>query len=284
MNTEAYIASGVIERYVLGLANSQESAELEQNMELYPEVLQAVLDQQEQLESYATLHAVAPPAALKSSIWAAIQQDSTEGSASFADASDEQSAGLGPQEPRSSGQVVRLLHTWRWVAAASIAVLIGSSLFAFHWMNAYSDLQQDYNQMLQSQHQLEALNRSAQASMDSMKQDMAIITNPNVKPVLLEGVAAHPGMQATVYFDSRASQVYIHVNQLPPAPDNKQYQLWAIIDGKPVDAGMLSKDIADRIQPMKAISGHVQAFAITLEKQGGSPTPTMDQMYVMGKI
>jgi anti-sigma-K factor RskA len=27
-----------------------------------------------------------------------------------------------------------------------------------------------------------------------------------------------------------------------------------------------------------------QAFAVTLEKEGGSPSPTMDQMYVMGKI
>jgi anti-sigma-K factor RskA len=27
-----------------------------------------------------------------------------------------------------------------------------------------------------------------------------------------------------------------------------------------------------------------QAFAITLEKKGGNPTPTMEQMFVMGSI
>jgi anti-sigma-K factor RskA len=30
--------------------------------------------------------------------------------------------------------------------------------------------------------------------------------------------------------------------------------------------------------------GSAQAFAITLEKAGGSPTPTMDEMYVMAKV
>ena len=34
---------------------------------------------------------------------------------------------------------------------------------------------------------------------------------------------------------------------------------------------------------MKVIN-HAEAFAITLEKQGGSKTPTMSEMYVMGKV
>jgi anti-sigma-K factor RskA len=37
------------------------------------------------------------------------------------------------------------------------------------------------------------------------------------------------------------------------------------------------------IQQMKSF-GNVDAFAITLEKAGGSPTPTMDQMVVIGKM
>lgn len=276
MNTTEYIASGVIERYCLGLADSKESSELEQLMDQHPEIRQAVLEQQEQLEMYATLHAVAPPASLKSGIWDAIRQE--------LNAEPETESGNQTAPVADSGGMVRRLHTWQWAAAASIAVLIGSALFAIHWMNAYDSLRQDYNQVLANQNQLQALNRSALASMDSMKRDMAIVTNPALKPVVLQGVASHPGMQATVYFDPLASQVYIHVDQLPPAPDSMQYQLWAIIDGKPVDAGMLSRDIAGRIQPMKSISGRVQAFAITLEKQGGSPVPTLNRMYVMGKI
>jgi anti-sigma-K factor RskA len=35
--------------------------------------------------------------------------------------------------------------------------------------------------------------------------------------------------------------------------------------------------------PMKNIP-KAEAFAITLEKAGGSPTPTLTAMYVMGKV
>ena len=36
----------------------------------------------------------------------------------------------------------------------------------------------------------------------------------------------------------QSKDVYLLVNHLPkPVPD-KQYQLWAIVDGKPVDAGI----------------------------------------------
>ena len=64
-------------------------------------------------------------------------------------------------------------------------------------------------------------------------------------------------------------------------PSGKQYQLWAIVDGKPVDAGLITDCIG--LCKMKRID-RAQAFAITLEKAGGSPTPTLTEMYVFGKI
>ena len=82
--------------------------------------------------------------------------------------------------------------------------------------------------------------------------------------------------------------LYLHLapSGLPETPVGMQYQLWAIIDGKPVDAGMiLSNSSGDKyhIQKMKSF-GKAEAFAITLETQGGNATPTMDKMYVIAKV
>jgi anti-sigma-K factor RskA len=56
-----------------------------------------------------------------------------------------------------------------------------------------------------------------------------------------------------------------------------------MVDGKPVDAGVFDiKDGAGMVR-MKNIP-RAQAFAITLEKKGGSPTPSLDKLYVMGKV
>jgi anti-sigma-K factor RskA len=61
-----------------------------------------------------------------------------------------------------------------------------------------------------------------------------------------------------------------------------QYQLWAIVDGKPVSAGIYSEDKDSQIVLSKI--ENPQAFAITLEKQGGSIVPTMENMFVIGNI
>ena len=71
-------------------------------------------------------------------------------------------------------------------------------------------------------------------------------------------------------------------NNLPLAPSDKQYQLWAIVDGKPVDAGIIG-DCNGGLCKLKNIP-KASAFAITLEKKGGSPTPTLTAMFVMGAI
>ena len=43
---------------------------------------------------------------------------------------------------------------------------------------------------------------------------------------------------ATVYWDTKSKDVYLIVNNLPEPPSDRQYQLWAIVDGQPVDAGV----------------------------------------------
>jgi anti-sigma-K factor RskA len=79
--------------------------------------------------------------------------------------------------------------------------------------------------------------------------------------------------------------VFVANVKLPQPPADKQYQLWAIADGKPVDIGMIENEqsFAAVFQKMKDIH-NPQAFAITLEKKGGVPSPTMSEMYVLGKI
>ena len=89
-------------------------------------------------------------------------------------------------------------------------------------------------------------------------------------------------MLADVYWHT-SKKVFLEIKNLPDAPTGKQYQLWAIVDGKPVDMGMYSAKEDSTVQEMKSVD-NAQAFAITLEKEGGNATPTMEEMYVMGTI
>jgi anti-sigma-K factor RskA len=78
----------------------------------------------------------------------------------------------------------------------------------------------------------------------------------------------------------------LNISEIPTPPEDKQYQLWAIVNGKPVDAGIF--DLAANtntavLQKMKPIAD-AQAFAITLEKKGGTHVPTLNAMFLLGNV
>jgi anti-sigma-K factor RskA len=90
------------------------------------------------------------------------------------------------------------------------------------------------------------------------------------------------GYESAVYWDSESSEVILATNNLPTLSENEQYQLWAIVDGKPVDAGVF--DATDALATMKGISGEAVAFAVTIEPKGGSINPTMEKMVMIGNV
>ncbi len=68
----AYIESGILELYVLGLANSNEIREVEQMLVAHAEIRKEVEEISKALEQYATRHAVAPHPAIKPLLIASI--------------------------------------------------------------------------------------------------------------------------------------------------------------------------------------------------------------------
>jgi anti-sigma-K factor RskA len=114
-----------------------------------------------------------------------------------------------------------------------------------------------------------------------MYQSMQMMSDPTVAKITMATMRPNENNLATVFWDTKTKDVYLLPNKMPAAAAGKQYQLWAIVDGKPVDAGMM--DVCAGLCKMKNIP-RASAFAITLEKKGGSATPTMEQMYVMGKV
>lgn len=274
MNIEEYILSGIIEQYVLGLTTPEENMELEKMAMAHPEVREAIESSREAMDSYTDLHQVNPPNEMKERILNAIREEKKK---------------VSDQAPlhsiRTDQAKVYNLSKYKWMVAASIVLLIISLSLNGIYIYKYNQTKERYTTLLASQKRLVAKNNSMQTRMENVEQDMRLLTNPDVQPIVMKGVSAHPGMEATVYFDGQNRKAYLGQTNLPKPPAGKEYQLWAIIDGKPVDMGLYSGEKQPNLVPMKnAAAGTIQAFAITLENEGGSPAPTMDQMYVMGKI
>jgi len=271
VNIEEYISSGILESYILGLASPEEAGILECVMRNSAEVRSAFEEAQKTLEDLATAQAVTPPNDLETKIWAKIQQEQTTNDIKPLVAKKvELEAGETTQKIYPNKEI-----NWQKYAIAASVLFLVSILGNLFWMNDSSNNQKQIAQ-------LQTEKKSQDLALKTSQEKLAVLSNPNIISVPLKGVEKHPDSKAMVYWDSNSKAVYLNAENLPKAPKGMQYQLWALVDGKPVSAGMYSSD-----KDTKEVLANIpkaQAFAITLEKQGGSDVPTMENMFVIGNI
>jgi hypothetical protein len=154
-------------------------------------------------------------------------------------------------------------------------------LFYSRWQQAESRLVVAQSEQARYAAATQAVEKRLAARTD----ELGILRNEQFRTVVMTGTPAAPGARARVHFNPATRTVYVDVNNLPPAPAGKQYQLWALDKGKPIDAGMIAQNTAagDSLQRMKDIAS-AQAFAVTLEPAGGRPEPTMAALTVVGQL
>ena len=75
MNVTEYIASGILESYVMGAVSDQERREVECLSSIYPDVRQELDHLSVALEQYTQLYSVEPPASVKAKLLAQLDFD-----------------------------------------------------------------------------------------------------------------------------------------------------------------------------------------------------------------
>jgi anti-sigma-K factor RskA len=254
VNTEEYISSGIVESYVLGLTSEEERREFEQMCLQHPEVLQARAAFELSLEKQAMENAIAPPAELKNKIFTQLNSSSPGKVVS-----------MQPAVVKSTGWL-------KYASAACVILLAGSIYLNISLSNKNKNLQNNYDNTV--------------AELSDVKKDFQILQqNPNVKMASMKGQAISPASYATVYWDTASQDVYLMINNMPKPASDKQYQLWAFLDGKPIDMGLI--EITEKPLQLYRLkkAQAAQAFAITLEKKGrvdvSKPEGTV---YVVGNL
>jgi len=275
VNVQEYISnSGIIESYVLGLASESERAEFEQLCTQYPELVAARREFEERLEEHAAEQAETPPPGVKVKVLEAIgdhhgpRQRSSSNPPKIITMENEKSPARG-----SSGRL-------RFVAAASVVLLIGLAWFSYRNYTQNADLQNTNDA-------LKAKLNSTDSILNRIVEEQKIVKDPNVTVVNMVGTQSAPKSSANIYWDSTSSNVFLIVKNMPKLPSDQQYQLWALIadkEGKPQpkDLGVFDATDDKVILKMKNTQ-KAQAFAITIEQKGGSPSPTLQKMQSLGK-
>lgn len=269
---KTYIESGILELYVLGDVTSQERADVEAMAARHPAIKAELEEIERSLELYAEQNAIEP---------AERQRDRILNSLVI-NLGDDRT--FSAREPQPKDSVIPLdrpkqINFYKYAFAACLALLIVSVISL---ITVYNHLQQS-NTLLAS---LQTQNQHFSNRVNLMDHELSVFRDPSFKLLKLNGTPKSPSSALTVAWSPVKKKVMIDMaNANMPANDqDHQYQLWALVGGKPVDLGVFDADTTSKdMKEMKSIAS-ADAFAVTLEKRGGSPTPTLTEMVVIGKF
>ena len=118
---------------------------------------------------------------------------------------------------------------------------------------------------------------SLENRLSNMSRIVATIEAPLVRTLALAGQGDFHTAMAKAYIEPESGRLIVYAHNLPPVPDGRSYQLWVIIDKRPISAGLLQADANGEAKydtgPLANLGGPV-TVAVTLEPAGGVPQPT----------
>lgn len=261
MDINNYISSGILELYVYGALTEAESREVSRTLKQFPEVESEVEEIEEALIQLSA--ALAPENAEK--LIEAIKQKLAHN----------------PKVVTMESSKSKLPMYLGW--AASLLFLIG----LFFMFNKNQNLRKDLQALQAEKAQMETQIATARNNANKSKELLAIIRDKDIVKVPLAGQAVAPEAYAAAYWDKNTNITYIDVKDLPAPPRGMVYQVWSLKlePLTPTSIGILDtfEEDDNKIFALENINAS-EAFGITLEPAGGSESPTMEQLYTLGKV
>jgi anti-sigma-K factor RskA len=268
---KAYIESGILELYVLGDVTQAEKLQVEEMASKHP-AIKAELDEIERsMELYAEENAVEPSEQLRGRILGSLLTN-------FGDDNNFPTSTHVEREKVVVMQQDKESNFYKYAFAACLALLLASVVALY---NLYSRLN-DTNTQLSA---MQAQNQHFSNTVSAKDSELNLLRDTSYKLIHLRGTAKSPESIMTVAFSPSKQKVVIDMAslKLPANDQTHQYQLWALVGGKPVDLGVFdATSDSSGFKNMKAIAS-ADAFAVTLEPRGGSASPTLSEMVVLGK-
>jgi len=261
MDVNEYIESGILELYVYGLLTEQENLEISK------------LAQENEVIATEILSIEKAVLQLSSSFSPFLSAENFE----KIKAKLELKHGKVIPIQRKSGSSA--LIGW----AASLLFLLGAGYFYFNWKQTSEQLivtGNDKTKLEETVVDLEIRNKSTETALD-------VVRDENNTVVALAGQAVAPQSSAKVYWNKQSNTVYVDATGLPEPPEGKVYQVWALklTPLTPTSIGLLEgfQNNGSRFFSVENAAG-AEAFGITLEPAGGSKSPTLEQLYTLGKV
>ncbi|MEK6151685.1 anti-sigma factor [Flavobacteriaceae bacterium 3-367] len=236
-----FLDTDLLEKYLLGTTSSEETLQVERYIAMYPEVRDTYDELQENLETFAKMHAIKAPEGLKDRILKRIKAE-------------------------NSGRR-RFL---RYAIAASFVAFIFAGASYFFW-NQNQNLVEE-NTIVSNK--IKDLEQDMRERLEDVRNQFIVLNNPQTKKYTVMGNKKARDLKAVAYINPVKKLSYINVSKLPNLPEDQCYQMWAEVNGEMVNLGIITE--ADNTEKLLALPYAENAISyITIEPKGGNETPTV---------
>ncbi len=165
----------------------------------------------------------------------------------------------------------------RWLSFAPITVMLLLAIFSLLLGINLRNVQREVRQARERERQLHEQLAQAQHAQEIL----AMLTDPTAMRVkLVSTPQSRPQPLIQTIYKPENGHILLMANNCPMPPSNKVYELWLLPanGGAPMPAGTFKPDAGGNgmmMHPMETAGIAAKGFAVTIENEGGSQTPTM---------
>lgn len=248
-----FLDSGLLDEYLMGTCNAEKKAEVEHFIANYPEVKKEYENLQHHIEKMAKKLDEESPLGLKEAIISCLDDDS--------------------QYKIKSNLIKRKKNKQLVVipwAAAIIGFIATIALF-----NQKQRLMHINMEVHAQKNMVESQLQASRSEINILHDKLALSGHSKTNRLVLTGNKLSPDFNSTAFWNDVSEQAIIYVNDLGQIDSNHCYQIWADVNGKMVNVGILPKKKGliniDHLKDATSIN-------ITIEPKGGSSHPNVEKL------
>lgn len=247
MNEEitTFLNSGLLDKYLLGDTTASETEMVENFINTHSEIKQAYNIMQDNLEIVSKLNAKEAPQSGLNTILNALDE-----------------------KPVLSITKSSKRKTWyKYSIAASIAAfLFASTSYLFYIQNQKLNQENQVvvDEIFDLRSDIEMNNKMLSDIMKQFKQ----LNNPETEKYIINGNSRAKNLKTVAYINQKEKTSMIDVVSLPQLPEDQCYQIWAEVENKMVNLGILKE--TDRQLKQIPYTENALALSITIEPKGGN--------------
>jgi anti-sigma-K factor RskA len=239
-----FLDTDLLEKYLLDTTTDLETLQVERYIAMYPEVRKTYDELQENLEIFAKSYTLKSPEGLKEKILDTI---------------------------KARNKTKRKFMNYA-IAASFVAILCAAASFFFYHQNL--NLQEENTVVT---NQIKLLEEDMKQRLEDVRNQFIVLNNPLTKKYTVTGNKKAKDLKAVAYVNPVKKLSYINVRNLPQLQDNQCLQMWAEVNGKMINLGVI-KETNDKDNLMALPYAENAVGYITIEPKGGNETPTVDNI------